>query len=76
VSHCGESTFDFYLVTLMLAGVAVGWIDLEPIWGKGQHRVRTGVHQARRRLPLPLREWHTDNGVHRSRPLDAGTRRS
>jgi hypothetical protein len=50
------------LASLMLVDVAVGWIELEAIWGKGQQRVRAGVHQARRRLPLPLREWHTDNG--------------
>ncbi len=62
VSHCGESTHGFYLTTLVAVDVASGWSEFEAVWGKGQRRVGAGVHQVRRRLPIPLRELHTDNG--------------
>ncbi len=42
--------------------VASGWTELEPLWGLGAQRVAAGVHELRRRLPVGLRELHTDNG--------------
>jgi hypothetical protein len=62
VLHCGESTGGFYLATLLAVDVATSWTELEPVWGLGQHRVGNAVHHIRQRLPVPLREWHTDNG--------------
>jgi len=62
VLHCGESTAGFYLSTLVTVDVATSWTELEAIWGVGKQRVGTGVHRIRQRLPVPLREWHTDNG--------------
>ncbi len=62
VGHCGESTEGFYLASLVAVDVATGWTDCQAVWGKGHHRVRAGVHEIRRRLPMPLRELHTDNG--------------
>lgn len=62
VLHCGESLAGFSLSTLVGVDVATGWTELEAIWGIGQQRVGTGVHHVRQRLPVPLREWHTDNG--------------
>lgn len=62
VLHCGDSTEGFYLTTLVAIDVATGWTECEPIWGKGQQRVGTGVHHVRQRLPFALRELHTDNG--------------
>lgn len=62
VLHCGESLAGFFLSTLVAVDVATGWTEREAIWGTGQQRVGTGVHQIRQRLPMPLREWHTDNG--------------
>lgn len=62
VLHCGETTQGFYLTTLMVVDVATGWHECFPIWGKGQERVRGGVHRVRERLPFPMRELHTDNG--------------
>ncbi|MHB1004959.1 MAG: integrase catalytic domain-containing protein [Chloroflexota bacterium] len=62
VSHCGESTQGFYLTSLVAVDVATGWVEVEPVWGKGQARVRAAVHRQRRRLPFALRELHTDNG--------------
>jgi hypothetical protein len=62
VSHCGESTQGFYLTSLVMVDVATGWVEVEPVWGKGQERVGGGIARARRRLPFALRELHTDNG--------------
>lgn len=62
VVHCGETTAGFYLTTLVAIDVASGWTELEPVWGMTQQRVGSGVHHLRQRLPVPLRELHTDNG--------------
>ena len=55
VSHCGESTYGFYLNTLSTVDVATGWSECVGVWGKGQERVGGAVHRGRRRLPLPIR---------------------
>jgi hypothetical protein len=62
VLHCGESTEGFFLTTLTLVDVATGWTEVEPIFGIVMDRVGGGVEQASRRLPVQLRELHTDNG--------------
>jgi hypothetical protein len=62
VLHCGETTHGFYLSTLVAVDVASSWTELQAIWGIGQHRVRSGVAQAHARVPMGVREWHTDNG--------------
>lgn len=62
VAHCGESTEGFYLTTLTTVDVATGWTECAPVWGKGQQQVRGAVHRVRQRLPVALREMHTDNG--------------
>jgi len=41
---------------------ASGWIEFEPIRGVGAERVGAGVPHIHQRLPVPLGEWHTDNG--------------
>jgi len=60
--HCGESLDGFFLTTLTVVDVATGWTEVQPIWGIGMSRVGGGVEEATRRLPVPLRELHTDNG--------------
>lgn len=62
VAHCGERTAGFSLVTLSVVEVATSWWEPQIVRGKGQHRVGAGLHQVRGRLPVPLRELHTDNG--------------
>jgi hypothetical protein len=62
VVHCGESTAGFYLATLVAVDVATGWTELEEVWGMSHKRVGAAVHLVRQRLPVPLRELHTDNG--------------
>lgn len=62
VAHCGETTEGFYLTTLMLVDVATSWQDFDVVWGKDYLHVRGAVHFAQGRLPMLLRELHSDNG--------------
>jgi hypothetical protein len=62
VGHCGESTYGFFLTSLLAVDVATGWTESRAVWGKGQQRVRSAVHFIRQALPIPLRSLHTDNG--------------
>ena len=50
------------LHTLCAVDVATGWVELQPVWGKGQYRVTAALHEIRTRLPVPLRGLDTDNG--------------
>jgi hypothetical protein len=62
VAHCGESTEGFYVNTLCGVDIRTGWVECQEIWGKGQHRVRAGVHRMRGRLPFRLLGLDSDNG--------------
>jgi hypothetical protein len=62
VAHCGSSTEGFYLCTLCAVDIATAWIELEPVWGKGQDRVGGAVDHVRRRLPMSLVGLDSDNG--------------
>jgi hypothetical protein len=62
VAHCGETVEGVYVTSLVAVDVATGWTECQAVWGKGYTRVGTGVHHIRQRLPMPLRELHTDNG--------------
>lgn len=62
VLHCGESVEGFYLTTLCAVDVALGWTELQPVWGMGKQRVGSAIHQIRQRLPFELTALHTDNG--------------
>jgi hypothetical protein len=62
VAHCGASTQGFYLCTLCAVDIATAWVELEPVWGKGQQRVGGAVDHVRTRLPMPLLGVDSDNG--------------
>jgi hypothetical protein len=62
VAHCGQSTAGFFLHTLCAVDIATGWVELQPVWGKGHRRVTAAIHEVRGRLPVPLRGLDTDNG--------------
>jgi hypothetical protein len=62
VAHCGDSVDGFYLYTLSTVDVATGWTECMGIFGKGQSRVRVGVHRIRQRLPFALLGLDSDNG--------------
>jgi hypothetical protein len=62
VAHCGSKTEGFYLCTLCTVDITTAWVELEPVWGKGQKRVRGAIHRVRTRLPIPLVGLDSDNG--------------
>jgi len=62
VAHSGPSTAGFYLTTLTVVDVAVGWTELQPVWGKTQERVGGALHAVWDRFPVRLRDLHVDNG--------------
>ena len=62
VAHCGDSTQGFYLCTLCTVDIVTSWTELEAVWGKGQQRVGSAVHQVRQRLPMPLLGFDSDTG--------------
>jgi hypothetical protein len=62
VAHCGSSTEGFYLCTLCAVDITTAWVELEPVWGKGQIRVGGAVDHVRTRLPMPLVGLDSDNG--------------
>jgi hypothetical protein len=62
VAHCGTSTLGFFLFTLCAVDIATSWVELQPLWGKGQHRVTAAIHEVRGRWPVPLRGLDSDNG--------------
>lgn len=62
VAHCGESAEGFYLYTLSAVDVASGWQECVPVWGKGQSRVGSAVHQLHQRLPFSILGLDSDNG--------------
>jgi transposase InsO family protein len=62
VGHCGDTTLDFYLTSLLAIDVATGWTELQAVWGKGQQRVGSALQRIRQALPMPLLGLHTDNG--------------
>jgi len=62
LAHCGDSSHDFFLTSLLAIDVATGWTELRAVWGKGHTRVGSAVHLVRQALPMPLLSLHTDNG--------------
>jgi len=62
VAHCGDSVEGFYLSTLSSVDVATGWIECTGTWGKGQTRIRQGIHRIRQRLPFYMLGLDSDNG--------------
>jgi len=62
VAHCGPDGGGFFLHTLCAVDIATGWVELQPVWGKGHKRVKAALHEIRSRLPVPLRGLDSDNG--------------
>jgi hypothetical protein len=62
VAHCGDSVEGFYINTLSAVDVATGWIECIGTWGKGQARIRSGIHRIRQRLPFSMLGLDSDNG--------------
>lgn len=61
-AHCGTSSEGSYLNSLVAVDITTSWTECVPVWGKGQSRVGSARHRARRELPFPVLGLHTDNG--------------
>lgn len=62
MAHCGDHADGFFLHTRCAVDVVTGWVELQPVWGKGHKRVKAALHEIRGRLPVPLRGLDSDNG--------------
>ena len=62
VAHCGPTTAGFYLSSLLMVDVVTSWTECRAVWGQGKRYVAGAVGHLQKRLPLPLRELHVDNG--------------
>lgn len=62
VLHCGMTTSDFYLTTLVAVDTVTSWTECVAVWGKGKERVAGAVAKMQRQLPFPLLGIHSDNG--------------
>ncbi|HYL31256.1 MAG TPA: transposase family protein [Gemmatimonadales bacterium] len=62
VLHCGESTAGRYCATLVAVDVATSWTELQALYDLHHQRVTGAIQHIHDRLPVPLREWHSDNG--------------
>ncbi len=76
VLHCGESTAGRYCATLVAVDVATSWTELQALYDLHQQRVTGGLQHIQTRLPLPLREWHSDNVLSARGWSSAGTEHS
>ena len=61
-AHCGSSSADLFINTLVMVDTVTGWTELEAVWGKGVSRVGAAIHRARQRLPCSLTGLNSDNG--------------
>ena len=57
-----------FLHTLCAVDIATGWVELQPVWGKGHKRVRAALHEIRRRL---MALYETLNPLQLRRDIDA-----
>ncbi len=61
VAHCGRATAGQYIHTLSAVDIATGWWEGEPIMGRSPEATRDGLDRVRKRLPLGVRELHSDH---------------
>ena len=62
VAHCGGSTVDSFLWSLVLTDVASGWTDCAALLVREGRLVVEALDQLRKALPFQLRGIDTDNG--------------
>lgn len=63
VAFCGEKAEGEYVNGLDLTDVATGWVGLDAVMGKGQHRIHGAIDAFRNRLVFALLGLDPDNGV-------------
>lgn len=62
VAHNGGDVRGLYAYTLTMTDIWSGWTECMAIFGKGEDAVIAAVALARKRLPMPLLGFDSDNG--------------
>lgn len=62
VAHCGDNASGMFISTLNTSDIATGWFEAEPVMGKAQERILSGMQEIGGRLPYPLLGIDSDNG--------------
>ena len=62
VHHCGQATSGQYLHTLTATDVASGWIELRSLLNNAHKWTFEALSDIKSSLPLPILEFHSDNG--------------
>ena len=63
VHHCGSNPSGHYVHTIQMIDVATGWSERVAVLGRSYCAMQDGFRRALARLPFPLLEIHTDNGI-------------
>ena len=63
VHHSGPSASGEFICTLQMVDVATGWVEPAAILGRSYRVVRDGFMRCLSRLPITVREIHSDNGA-------------
>jgi hypothetical protein len=62
VAHCGCSVAGAFLYTLVLVGIATGWVECLALLHRSKDAVIDALERVRRLLPFPMLGLDTDNG--------------
>ncbi len=62
VAHCGDHAAGMFISTLNTTDIATSWFEAEPVMGKAQERILTGLGEIEKRMPYPLLGIDSDNG--------------
>jgi hypothetical protein len=62
VAHCGDNASGMFISTLNCSDIATQWFEAEPVMGKAQERIITGLQMIEDRLPYGLSGIDSDNG--------------
>jgi hypothetical protein len=62
VHHCGSSGKGEFIYTLTATEVLTGWTELEPLRNKAMVWTKKALEGIFKRLPVPVRRLHSDNG--------------
>lgn len=62
VAFCGETAKGEYVNGLNLTDIHTGWVLLDAVMGKGQHRVHLAIDEAQDRCPFSILGLDPDNG--------------
>lgn len=62
VAHCGNSLEGDFVWSLTFTDILTGWTENGAVWNKGEHGVYQLLQRTEKRLPFPVKGFHSDNG--------------